>query len=234
VIAFSVISCTHNFYYPNTHNIPTHDGAHEAAVSAICTTSDEAVGFELQGAYSLTDHIGLAANFLYAYDGNKNVADYGDGVMADIGIGYFNKNKYFYSSLYGGVGYCRQNHAYFNDAPSNYYKVGVQSFRGYIQPAVGLSTMYFEALASLRFSALAFPVVDNTIDRSIRPADYDRVAGIKSGQPYFLAEPALTLRGGVKNLKIQSQIGVAYELRDKDIHYNYFVSIGAYYTLTKK
>lgn len=231
IIGFS--SCAHKYYYPMSNNVPTHDGKHELSVNGNLNVGEDINAYEVQLAYSITDHIGLMGNFAYANAKIQQAQDHGNGYISDIGVGYFTKNNNFYASIYGGVGLSGQNHNYFiTDTKTE--SIRVNYFNGFVQPALGLSTNYFEALLSVRMSLLNYGNVNNTLDPALQPESYNGLNVLNEHNPFIVFQPALTLRGGLPNLKLQTQLGLTRELNNRQIYFDGYFSLGLVYIHGRK
>ena len=65
-------SCSHYYYVPNSQNVPLFREKNEYRFSGTLAGVEESSSKELQAAYSVTDHIGVMANFMSAKGGTSH------------------------------------------------------------------------------------------------------------------------------------------------------------------
>lgn len=126
--------------------------------------------------------------------------------------------------MYGGLGWFTQNHNYIDD--STYYKTTnwpwlgpittqhtvwlnrgsahLGAFKYFIQTQYGFKSKYFEAAFSVRFTDLYFSVVENKVV-PFSANGYEEVERFCAFRNSLLFEPAVTLRAGGNNVKLQLQ-----------------------------
>lgn len=201
-------SCTHYYYVANVQNVPLLAEKYEFRVSGFFGGGDESNSIEIQTAYAAGDKIGIMADFMSAWGGDASDQDYGRGSYFDGAVGYykpFRRNCVF--EIYGGLGTSTQRHEY----EDLYYDSGTGNINSryggrsslsfvklFIQPSVGIKSPLFEAAVSARLCRLSYFKIES---------DYieDDLSNIGDKSHYFI-EPALTVRGGWKNFKLQVQI----------------------------
>ncbi len=199
-------SCTHHYYMPNIHNVPLFREKNEFRILYAQAQSDDTKSEEIQVAYSLTNHLAVLANGMKAYGGDK--IDGGQGEYYEGAVGYFspiNEVKYAHFEVYGGYGQGNQKHTY------NKYGIGTSALdfkQIFLQPAIGLSSKYFDAILAFRLSKLSFTKVQNNVLKEIGTSNYnfytlDTIAQTKN---YNFGETSLTVRVGWKYAKIQLQL----------------------------
>ncbi|MBK9731619.1 MAG: hypothetical protein IPO83_10105 [Chitinophagaceae bacterium] len=222
VITVFLNSCTVT-YAPNSHNVPLLEEKGELALSAgvyEAAGGTEYAGYEAQGAYAVTHHLGLMTNLLLAgslsVNGNHSLFEVGTGYYHTLGTsGVFD--------AYGGIGF-GSLHSY----TSNSTVINTLNYqRFFMQPSIGYTSRAFDCAFSLRMCGLNYAEQQSAIDEY-----YEN----EFGPPKFsiLAEPAFTLRGGWKYVKLQLQLGYSINLTDADQFPCTTLSMGAYFTLNKK
>lgn len=210
-------------YAPNSHNVPLLQQKGELALNAglyEAVGSTPYAGFEFQGAYALTQHVGVMTNLLSAQsleiNGNNYLFELGSGYYKTIGTGgVFN--------VYGGIGFGSLQSYFLNSSSTN--ALNYQRF--FMQPAIGYTSRGFECAFSLRMCGLNYAQQQSAIN--------EYYANESSPSKFsILAEPAFTLRGGWKYLKLQLQLGYSVNLTDANQFPCTTLSLGAYVTLNKK
>ena len=195
-------SCSPEIYNANALNVPLLAQKGNAKVSLGITASGEGVGLyntNLQGAYAISDHIGIMLNGMYhnytrtytPFLSNTPRTDRHKEGFFEAGLGYFgpvgNSTKWR-GEIYSGWGMGRSketnpnsNEALLLESPYN---------RLFLQPSIGFVSRYFDAALSSRVSYLSVGKINwvgNTSNGKIlRGATF---------------EPCLTLRVGYNKFK---------------------------------
>src|SRR5215831_6765289 len=93
-------SCVPRYYAPNQPNVPLFREKGEVQFSVIGSEGQEVSTLELQGAYALTDKVGVMMNADFA---NRN--DPSHGFIVEGGAGYYRpfRRRFIFES-YGGAG----------------------------------------------------------------------------------------------------------------------------------
>src|SRR3954464_4198488 len=86
LITLFAASCTSRYYVPNQHNVPLFHEKGELRLSGGTSGGDEVSGTEMQGAYAVTDRLGVIGNVFAATSGAN---DGSHGYFAEGGTGYF-------------------------------------------------------------------------------------------------------------------------------------------------
>jgi hypothetical protein len=234
-------SCSHYYYVPNVQNVPLFREKNEYRLSGTFGGGDESVCIEVQAAYSVTDNIGIMANFMSAKGGdvsdNKNWAK---GNYLDGAIGYYKPiNKYGVFEIYGGFGGSNQHHHYMN---TNYNSGTISNSSGgtsdlsftkiFVQPSFGLTFKGFDVALSNRICILSFNKINNQI--SGNSEEHNTLNSISNKSHLFL-EPAITIRGGWKYVKLQFQAATASYFNNPDLHFeDYHIGIGLYFAFAER
>lgn len=218
--------CSHYYYAPNMQNVPLFHEKNEVRATVAATTSDELNGTELQAAYSLTDHIGIMANFMTVNGGdayNSGKGRYGEG-----GAGYylpFAEKGVF--EIYGGFG---------GGKAVNYYDASSWSDlrlnKYFVQPGIGFSTDYFDAVISVRVALLHYTSIRTSNPNSNIPEDVYYIVAHRNS---LLYEPGITLRGGWKYIKLQTQWHASFNGTSPDLQQEKSAfNIGLYFSFAQR
>jgi hypothetical protein len=224
LIAFTLQSCTHYYYGPNSSNIPLLQKKDDGRISAAIAGADETTGFELQSAYAFSNHIGGMLNF-YTTVGKEETSsnsfsspstkqvEKGNGTFIELGVGYFtpiNTPKWIFET-YTGLGTGTINNTYTNNETS---QVGLTKL--FIQPSIGYSSAKgtFHVALSSRFSHVHLGVKMSTLT-AINNSDLQQIMYVKDEANRIYWEPALTTGVGIKSVKLQLQLTTSGALTQK-------------------
>ena len=237
-MSFSAVffcSCSHYYYVANVQNVPLFREKNELRLSGFYGGGDETTSGEAQVAYSITDHIGIMADFMAAKGGNVSSQNYGKGEYFEGAIGYFRPagdNGVF--EIYGGLGGSNQHHEYASEYDNVYYGSSHLSFlKFFIQPSFGLTFNMFDIAFSTRFCSMSYDIRDNSIyGNEYEYSDLYAVAN----KIHFNLEPALTFRAGWKNVKVQVQAEYAGLLNNQRsyIGEDWHLSIGLNFAIANR
>jgi hypothetical protein len=219
-------SCSHYYYVANVQNVPLLKEKNEFRVSGFFGGWDESNCIELQTAYSVSDKVGIMANFMTAWGGDVSDNDYGKGSYFDGAIGYYKPIKEnWVFEIYGGLGGSTQHHEYSvlhydpssGSISSQYGGNSSLSFLNiFIQPSIGITFSVFEAAVSTRICRLSYTNIDNYSTGSDNiPEELNAIAD----KSHYFIEPALTLRGGWKNFKVQVQLAYTGYLNSPTLYF---------------
>ena len=240
--------CSHYYYVSSIQNVPLFKEKNEFHLAGSYAQGDESESGEVQTAYSITNHLGIMANYQKTRIGSLEKEDYMSGRNYDIGLGYFRpigKDAVF--EVYSGYGRNKQHHAY---STSNYNSVtGTYDYisdgdaylkyrRYYIQPSFGLGFDYFDVAASFRLSRIRYNYVDYDV---VYHEEDIQILNMLPQKSHFMLEPAITLRTGWKYFKFQFQASYVEYLNDSGDGEDYLdfveephVSFGFYLTLANR
>jgi hypothetical protein len=232
LILFSLmISCTHYLYAPNMHNVPLFQQKEEFHLDLSGSMGNEFTAFEVQGAFSLTDNIGIMANgFIVDRERGELFPDeYGRGHLIEGGAGAFlplDHNMVF--ETFFGLGLGKVEHG---------YETGVTSMlnvnRYFLQPSVGYTSDFVDLAISLRFSGLRYN--DIHLTGILEEDDQEQIQYAVRNPFSLLIEPAVTLRCGWEHVKFQLQVVFSENLKNPDLlqeHLNF--NFGLYFTVSDK
>ncbi len=175
-------------YVPNVINTPLLSEKGEIQANLNFGSS----GFDPQISGAVSDHVGLMLNGSFKNSSWNNSIYFNKHNFVEAGAGYFKKfEKYGVMEVYGGAGIGNIK-SYYQDIWSD-SAVSVKSRRFFIQPAMGVKTDYFEGSFASRFVLLNLDIDSET-------------------RTNFFIEPAVTLKGGSKNIKAVFQLGYSFPL----------------------
>jgi len=199
--ALCMSSCSRYYYKPNAVNAPLLHRSQDLHV----TVAGGDGGFNGMAAYSPVSHLGIIGGFsTWRYKADSVNFTAGDvdasATLAELGAGYYNatggKVAFIYD-VYGGIG--------IGGLRSD---VDLNALRIFVQPGVGLRTPWFDCAVSVRMCDLKYTNLDANGRGDAYLRDHKLIdvnGGRIDGKHYIFAEPAITLRGGYKFIKLQMQ-----------------------------
>jgi hypothetical protein len=211
-------ACHESFYYPNMQNVPLFQKKGEirgaAAISSGIAGADGR-GYEFQGAYALSDHIGIMANYLAYTTLQENPFNIGE-----IGVGAFSTiKKYGSIDCFAGIGRAAVRDYGINYG-MGYTGFGINYTKIFIQPSIGFTSPNFDIAFSNRIVFLTYDHI---------PV-FTTVLLDKNATRYFqLIEPAITCRVGPELVKFQMQLVICPD--DAIPHHNININAGLYISL---
>lgn len=210
--AMGFAGCNPIYYSPNTQNVLMPAAQGDVAVAGMTDGNR----FELQAAYALNDAVALQLNG-GVFDRNEDDSeDGGSGKFVEVGAGYVGRVDQNVSwEIVGLLGAGSVENDFPSTIDDNLGTTGTLSadlLRFGVQPALGYRSKYFEAAASSRFVGLSY----RNIEGSLIYGGEDQVEMLNGANRYFLVEPALTLRAGLENVKLQIQTSRSFNLTDAD------------------
>jgi hypothetical protein len=244
-LAVIFCSCSHYYYVPNVQNVPLFREKNEYRLSGTYGLGTETSCLEVQGAYSVTGNFGVMTNFMSAKGIDNHEESWAKGTYFDVAIGYYKpllKSGVF--EIYGGVGGSKQHHQYRSEIfdPGNplYNNLNagtsdVSFIKIFVQPSIGMTFNGFDFAFSTRFNRLTFNKTDNQIDKLSNKYEFDKLNTTAQTKNFLFFEPALTIRGGWKYIKVQLQGATASYLNNDHYHFDqYHISIGLIVTFEKR
>lgn len=228
-IAASVISvllqACNTAYVPNTVNVPLMRNANEFRLYA-----DPKIN--VQASYAITDEVGVMASGHLVTDrkndGDTGVIQQGSGSQYEAGIGYqrlLMRNVITSGDLVGevyvgaGFGSLRLDHVVDNKS----YEVSAMKI--FLQPSLGFSHQYIEVAFTPRVVGLMYgePTTQYTDDE----LDIKELPNRTKPMHWFV-EPAITVRAGIQEVKLQFQIGQSFHLSSTPLaHERVILTLGA-------
>ncbi len=222
LICVAFAGCGPVYYVPNTQNVPVMKEKGQTNISIGLNTSESTDGFELQGAYGLTDKMALQLNTDWVSSSDESST--GSGHLIELGAGYYkNLSNHFVFETYGLVGFGSLK---YEDTYVSPEKISAKFIRLGVQPSISFTSKYFIASLSGRVANLNYNAVSgNYID-----VDY-----LKANNSHWLIEPALTLQAGSENIKLQLQFQLSENLTDPYFPQDYsLLSLGLKVNLNHK
>jgi hypothetical protein len=227
-------SCSHYYYVPNVQNVPLFREKNEYRLSGTYGSGSETSCLEVQGAYSVTKNFGVMTNFMSAKGIDNSGESWAKGNYLDAAIGYFKPlHKSGVFEIYGGIGGSKQHHQYRSETDNLTAGTSDLSFlKIFIQPSVGMTFNAFDIAFSTRLNRLSFTNIDNQIIELSNGIEFDRLNEIAQTKTFLFIEPALTIRGGWKYVKVQLQGSL---ITKEHYHFaEYHVSIGINIAIAKR
>lgn len=231
LIPFILSSCTHYYYVSNVQNVPLFKEKNDLRLSGSLGGGDESECIEIQTAYSVTDHIGVMANYMSAKGGSVADHNYARGNYFEGGAGYYKPlNEFGIFEIYGGLGLCNQHHE-FSDfySGTNAGDIDLTSLKFFIQPSFGFTTNFIDAAFSTRICVVNYSNGSNFLTGYTD--EYAKLNSLSS-QIHGFIEPALTVRAGWKYTKLQFQAIRAGYLGSSNFHIgeDWHISLGLYFS----
>jgi hypothetical protein len=185
-------------YIPNTVNTPLLTGQNEFQLSGSAGSN----GLDLQGAYAVTDEIGIMANMSLADQEQSTSSDYHKHNFKEFGIGYMTPmGRRGVFEVYTGYGWgtasSRDTYDFFG---TNSVAAEGSYRRFFIQPSAGTRRANLHAALSTRLAWVTFTRFESAA--TVQKKDYTR----------FFLEPVFTTRFGFEYFKIQAQMGLSLPL----------------------
>jgi hypothetical protein len=217
--------CNPCFYTPNAQNVPLFQEGKEGMVNFSLQGGFYSRGLNIQTAFSATDHLGFLLNYHY-YGASYNEGDafifsgedgHFHGNFGEAAIGYFfNFDTKWIFEAYGGMGLGKvvnENDVNYYTWHMPYYRATVKYLRYFVQPAVGwVANEHFELAISSRFCLM------NYTDLELKAGDNQNIYQVTdiNNNPFFLLEPAFTMRVGGKNVKFQYQVTYSEDFNNSE------------------
>jgi hypothetical protein len=224
---FLFAGCAPGYYAPNAQNVPllTKAGAATTSVSI----NRDLNRADMHVAMAVARHAGIQANgaLWFPPHADASSTDGGSGALFELGAGYFTPLpvpsalplsnlmlETYLLAAYGAV----ENHfpEDADDSPDQEGSLRSDVARVALQPALGYKHRYFEAAVSARFATLIYFMMDgDLIDEEISEEESQR-RYLRRNRLQYTLEPAITVRGGLPFLRVEAQVGRAFNLSDGD------------------
>lgn len=212
VVLLFLNSCTTTMYTTNAVNVPLLKEKGEVKINA--TQND------LQAAVAVSDDIGIIANGFYKnYEGANNYKH--NGGLVEVGVGYLlnsEANLVMETYVGGGLGIVEKRQQFVNNDNSTYMaNFSVNANKMFLQTNLGYRSKYFDVALTPKFSFVKYSNFNST-NYSDNQLSEDYLENKRIENPLFVfAEPAITIRGGYKFVKLQAQYGVTLNLGGQSI-----------------
>lgn len=224
-LAIFLSSCAQLFYVTNKQNVTLFEEKDEMEFNVAAGTGFVVSSIEIQGAYSIMDHMALQGNAA------AWIGDGCSGSIVELAPGYFLPlEDDFVFEIYGGYGKGR-SYLDTNALEPKYYPpyqhLNVSFDRYFIQPAFGYSSDYFDVIISSRICLSDFyghrPLV--FLKHDLSPYTFETMNQL------WTFEPALTIRGGIPNVKFQMQAIYIRPFESKYLNQSFYESLNFNFSL---
>ena len=207
----ALLSCT-PVYLPNSRNVPMFSKGGEVQGNFSFGS-----GYNMQAAVSITDHIGIMANGMYA-DSKSLDRKVNKYTFGEVGIGYYsNNNDKYYFDFFGGYGTGQSTSSdsvyAFHPTAFSGYDIHLSSatyHRYFIQPSIGIKRKHFHGAIAYRFSLMDFK---NGVQNG-KNIDISR-------SPVVFLEPAFVAKFPFEKFVISLQAGVSSPMNKADLYFDY-------------
>lgn len=219
IISVGCCSCFHVYYAPNSAHAPLLSEKGETRINGLYSTggNSEFNGGELQFAHAVGQNFGIMANGMMAskseqlddwgissnWGGTSGYhTEKGSGSYLELAGGYFktfDEKKRWIGEIYSGFGAGSVKNDYgFGDHSK------VNSYKFFIQPAVGYKSKNFEAMIVPKVSLINWKVKESNILAAGNNGYVEsEISAIQAKKNFLAFEPALLFRAGGQNLKLQ-------------------------------
>jgi hypothetical protein len=224
-VTLSGLNSCKTVYEPNTINTPllNNHGEFRAYVDPS----------NVHLSYAITDHIGIMANGFRVSEGTDNNSIRGNGGLAEIGMGYFRPMDGFIFETYagGGIGRVKFTEIRQEGNSSVVRNFSAEGTRFFVQPSFGYAGKYFEAAITPRLVMGKY----NNVQTNYTTQEQIDGKFYNVNQPVWaFIEPALTLRGGYKWVKLQAQFGFSQKLNSQQLSYkSSFLNLGLIFDINR-
>jgi hypothetical protein len=229
IILITLSSCSHYYYVANTKNVPLLREKNEGRVSLTYGEGDESSSVDFQGSYAINDKIGVMANFMSANGGSDSGQDpnWAKGTYVDAAVGYYKPlGSVGVFEIYGGYGASSQHHQYYSNGTAD-----LRFRKVFVQPSIGLTGNWYEMAFSLPLSRVSF----NEINDYTTGGEQQGLDKLTYAGPSCILEPAFTIRGGWKYVKLQFQYVHVLSLTNQDLPFERDkVSLGVYFSIVRR
>ncbi|MDD2277731.1 MAG: hypothetical protein PHS05_01580 [Bacteroidales bacterium] len=231
-LVLALSSCSRSYYIPNVQNVPLFIEKDEFHATIASGGGSDISVIEVQAAYSITNILALMTSFMSGQGGDRSSNNWGKGNYLEGAVGYYRPyNGILVAGVFAGYGASNQHHQFganYSDGTADL------SFAKYfLQPSFGLTYRAFDIALSTRISRLSFYNIDTNLSiGSVAMEDLDAIAHNKVS---YLFEPALTIRGGWKYIKVQMQLSSSKNLSHSDLQFEDInASLGLYFVIAKR
>lgn len=185
-------------------------------------------GVGLQGAYAISDKVGLISSF-YSLKGAEDQGDEweGKGSYFELGVGLFggNPEKKLSYEAYAGLGTGSiQNSSNVNFGTS----LNLKYLKPFIQPSIGFTTKYFDMALTPRISYLNVTSGDD-LQLVLDGVPINSGEFVDEINHKVMFEPGILIRGGFPQAKLEIQYNISTLKEPSEDYFllnNEFVSIG--------
>lgn len=208
----TALGCSPRYYIPNTQNVPAIREQGQLNLT-LCGNGNQV---ELQGAYGIANGFAFQATGALYIPQDESNGSGGSGGLVEGGPGFFVPiGDYFVFDTYAlvGVGRMENHFPYTLQAnPNTTGDISASLLRIGIQPSISFVTDYFSVSTSVRAARMDY----NNIQGSLILNGVNEQAYLAANQTNYLVEPALTVRVGLPNIKLQAQAMRSFNLSNSN------------------
>ena len=247
-------------YSPSAHNAPVLTKKGDNKIGGFYSTNitsegkqnnvivdNRSRGFDLQGAYAVTNHFAVQASYFYRWEQTTGGPDSSTILynrnLTEAGIGYYvpvsDNNKIFFQ-IFGGAGLGKFSFTDVSRVGNYFHQANITKI--YLQPAILFKSKgSFTSAISLRASNIQYSKVKTNYKGS--QLDDFKLDSLTNRSKYFF-EPAFMFSFGFKNvpgLRLEFQGGTSFLLSRHFIDYRFFnlsagiwCDIGAFFRKNKE
>jgi hypothetical protein len=239
VLVLTINSCTHSYYIAKGPNVPLFTEKNEFHGSISVGGGEMSSSTDVQAAYAISGHFGVMADFMSSSGNNYNNKNISKSKYFDGALGYFKPfDKYMVFEVYGGIGTDHQEHVYYStDWTSGRTNLDgnadIHYTKSFLQPSIGATFKAFDIAFTTGITRLDYRIEKNTVIKA-SPHAAELILIAEESNP-VLFEPAMTIRGGWKNVKIQLQYVYSHNLSTTEMYQDKSkFSFGIYFSIAKK
>lgn len=226
-----------SYYSANRIHAPNLEEKNEFQANVGLSKSAETTTMDFSAAYSPVENLGLIIHGSRYFQNVRRESNFQEirngiaGSMLGAAAGYYKPiNDEYMSSIY--FGFAQFNGETLREESPSIYDYTFN--RLYVQPSIGGNYDIADLIFSVRGSYLNFTDVED-VGQSVAPPGV--IGGgspfsqpVLSGDKFFLVEPAITLRLGLKNIKLSGQMGLAINVGNRAFdHEGVFINMGITY-----
>ena len=208
----ALLSCS-PVYLPNSRNAPMFSKKGEVQGNFSFGS-----GYNMQAAVSVTNHIGVMANGLYADSKDLSSKRINKYTFGEVGLGYYNSSDKYYFDFFGGYGTGKSSSTdsvafAFHPTTLSGYDVNFSAatyHRYFIQPSFGMKKQHFHGALAYRFSLMDFK----------SGVLHGKNVNISRSSVVFL-EPAIVLKFPFEQFVISVQAGLSWPMNKADEYFDY-------------
>jgi hypothetical protein len=208
-----ITGCLPCYYAPNAQNVPLFKEKNQFNGSAAFKVGMYSIGTDIQAAASLTDHLGIMANYSY-FTGKKSTLQLQEhsydtkfrSNLIEFGMGYFHTfEDKFVAEIYSGYSSDNIKTEYDRTDTRGNSTLNYSSF--FLQPAIGFYKSNIELAFSMRYRLVNYNRIE--LSYNIEGEMKDQLLKLKDEPLCSMLEPAITFRAGGEIVKFQFQAGIS-------------------------
>lgn len=218
LLPLALNQCTPRFYAPNGLQAPLFREKGEFHASVGYNGGETIEGTDVQAAYAITPRLAVMTNGFFKGFNSSSTSDEFGFSFGEAALGYFRPfGRGGSFEVYGGYGAGSARGVYANGSNSFYSggstytgdRLSGRFARWFVQPNLGYTSRGFDIAFSLRVAGLRLHDVEAQLRASQYPNEPHEAAKdvlmLQRASSHLLVEPALTLRGGWKYVKLELQ-----------------------------